>query len=372
MMYLHVISFDVPFPANYGGVIDVFYKIKTLHQQNVKVILHCYQYGRKEAKELNEICHKVYYYQRNNGLNSFFSLYPFIVKSRNSNVLLQNLLKDNHPILFEGLHSCYLLNEGQLSGRKKIVRTHNIEHHYYQNLGKIETGLLKQIYFYIEAFKLKIFEKKLAPASVIAAISQNDKIYYQQFHPHVELISAFHSNDSLLIIEGKGSYILYHGNMSVGENNQAALFLVNEVFNKIEIPFYIAGNNPSAELVNAAAKHKHIKIHQDCSPGQIDDLIRNAHINILPTFQATGIKLKLLNALFKGRFCLVNSPMVKDTGLEKFCIVKDTAEELIAEIKTIMQNDFSQNEIKNREALLTGDFSNDFNGRKLVEMIEQL
>ncbi len=26
--HIHLISFDVPFPADYGGVIDVFYKIK--------------------------------------------------------------------------------------------------------------------------------------------------------------------------------------------------------------------------------------------------------------------------------------------------------------------------------------------------------
>ena len=28
--HLHIISFDVPYPANYGGVIDVFYRVKAL------------------------------------------------------------------------------------------------------------------------------------------------------------------------------------------------------------------------------------------------------------------------------------------------------------------------------------------------------
>ncbi len=28
--YLHIISFDIPYPPNYGGVIDVFYKLKAL------------------------------------------------------------------------------------------------------------------------------------------------------------------------------------------------------------------------------------------------------------------------------------------------------------------------------------------------------
>ena len=115
MNFLHVIAFDIPFPANYGGVIDVFYKLKTLKQKNVKIILHCYEYGRNRAKELEEICHEVYYYRRDNSLKNFFSLTPFIVKSRNSKFLLQNLLQNNHPILFEGLHSCFLLNDSKLS-----------------------------------------------------------------------------------------------------------------------------------------------------------------------------------------------------------------------------------------------------------------
>ena len=46
-MYLHIISFDIPYPANYGGVIVIFNQIKALHEQGVKVILHCYQYGSR-------------------------------------------------------------------------------------------------------------------------------------------------------------------------------------------------------------------------------------------------------------------------------------------------------------------------------------
>ena len=50
--HLHIISFDVPYPANYGGVIDVFYKIKALHAKCVKIHLHCFEYGRAEARVL--------------------------------------------------------------------------------------------------------------------------------------------------------------------------------------------------------------------------------------------------------------------------------------------------------------------------------
>jgi hypothetical protein len=47
--HLHIISFNVPYPLIMAGVIDVFYRIKALHDAGVKIHLHCFQYGREVA-----------------------------------------------------------------------------------------------------------------------------------------------------------------------------------------------------------------------------------------------------------------------------------------------------------------------------------
>ncbi len=39
-LHLHIIAFDIPFPPDYGGVIDVYYKIKTLSEAGVRIHLH--------------------------------------------------------------------------------------------------------------------------------------------------------------------------------------------------------------------------------------------------------------------------------------------------------------------------------------------
>ena len=57
---INIISFNVPLPANYGGVIDVFYKIKTLTDLGFDIILHCFQYGRPVAPELEKYCKEVH------------------------------------------------------------------------------------------------------------------------------------------------------------------------------------------------------------------------------------------------------------------------------------------------------------------------
>ena len=98
---LNIVSFDVPFPANYGGVIDVYYKLFWLKQAGVKIHLHCFSYGRTPSHELEALCEKVYYYDRQIGLSGNFSLKPYTVKSRQSNEMEKNLLANDFPILFE-------------------------------------------------------------------------------------------------------------------------------------------------------------------------------------------------------------------------------------------------------------------------------
>ena len=136
--HLHVISFDIPVPVNYGGAIDVFYKLKAFRDAGVKIHLHCFEYDRQPAPLLNTLCEDVFYYRRDISRSRLFSLKPFIVATRASQALLINLLKDDHPILFEGLHSCFFLSDTRLKNRTKVVRTHNIEHDYYASLGRIE------------------------------------------------------------------------------------------------------------------------------------------------------------------------------------------------------------------------------------------
>ena len=159
---LHIISFDVPFPPNYGGVIDVFYKIKHLHKLGVNIILHCYQYGRPESDELYKYCAEVYYYPRQNNIKNLISKKPYIVTSRNSNSLVSNLLKDNHPILFEGLHTTYPLTLKLFNNRKTLIRTHNIEHLYYSGLKQSASKISDKIFFSLESKKLQKYENILA------------------------------------------------------------------------------------------------------------------------------------------------------------------------------------------------------------------
>lgn len=367
--HLHIISFDVPYPANYGGVIDVFYKIKALHEQGIKIHLHCFEYGRAEAPELERFCEKVYYYKRKMNKTQLANKLPFVVITRASENLMKNLLADESPILFEGLHCCYHLDDERLKGRLLIVRTHNIEHDYYKNLELVEKSFFKKLYFKMEAKKLESFETILNKVNYVAAISNGDVTELSKRFKNVHHITAFHPNEKVKILEGTGKFCLYHGNLEVGENNEAALYLVNEIFTKIKTPLVIAGRKPSAELKAAIADHAHIQLKANITTQEIDQLIQEAQINVLPTFQATGIKLKLLAALFSGRHCIVNSPMVINTGLQHLCSVMDTTDEMAEEITRLFEIPFNIGNTQKREMILSEKFSNTVNVKKLIALL---
>lgn len=100
------------------------------------------------------------------------------------------------------------------------------------------------------------------------------------------------------------------------------------------------------------------------------DAVAKAQINVLPTFQGTGIKLKLLNALFAGRHCIVNPLMVKNTTLEPACCISNDATEMVKAIETYWKKPFSEQDIENRKALLENSlFNNVKNGQLIVEML---
>lgn len=368
---IHIISFDVPFPPSYGGVIDVYYKIKALHEQGVKVHLHCYKYGREEAKELHEICASVNYYKRERFSNPYLGSKPYIVRTRNTRRLLHNLMLDDYPILFEGLHSCCHLTNPGIAKRFKMVRMHNIEHHYYTNLAKVERNPAIKFFFKLESKRLNNFEYTLKHADSILAISPNDKAYLEERFERVSYLPAFHPNTTVETLAGKGKFLLYHGNLEVGENDEAALFLVNEVFSKLELPCVIAGNNPSMLLKQLVKKQDNIQLVENTTIDSIHHLIKEAQINVLPTFQATGIKLKLINALFLGRHCVVNTPMIANTGLQDLCTVTKDATQMRAALISLFDKEITNEDIQLRKNFFAKNFNNAESAQQIISLIEK-
>lgn len=369
--HLHIVCLDVPYPADYGGVVDLFYKIVALHEEGILIHLHCFEYGRGKQNELEKYCVEVNYYSRQPAFKSVSLRTPYIVKSRRNKRLFKNLLKDQYPILFEGIHCTYYLFHPALAKRKMPVRLHNVEYVYYSNLAKTEVSFFKKKYFLLESKLLRQYEKKVAAQALCLTVTEFDEQFYRQHlgARSVSYLPVFIKNELVESKTGYGGYCLYHGNLSIKENENMVLWLINEVFNTVSIPFVVAGKNPSIHLAEAVKANKNICLEADPSDDNLFDLIQNAQVNILPAQNSAGIKIKLLNAVFNGRHCLVNTIAVSGTGLETTCAVAETGSEFIKAIEMFYKLSFTEDDILKRQKILDEKYNNRKNALRLIRLI---
>jgi glycosyltransferase involved in cell wall biosynthesis len=358
----------MPYPPGYGGVVDVFYRIEALKKQGIGIVLHVVSYETDVPQQLESLCEKVFVYKRKRSLASLFGRLPFIVASRMSDFLLENLVAFQYPILFEGIHCCGFLSHALLSDRVKIVRAHNVEHHYYQKLSEAEPNILKKLYFKLESSRLRTFELVLNHATSVLCISKTDRAYFEKYDVNPVFIPPFHHTTKNYYSGETDRVALYHGNIRVAENRTAAKFLIDKVLPHLKCPLIIAGKN--ASTLKTSLSEKLILIDSP-SDQELNELIARSAVHVLPTFSPTGFKIKLLHALEAGKHVVVNSPMVEGTGLENLCVLAESAGDMAGAVNDLINEPFTESAFEKRRALLDASFSNEVNAKKIINLLHQ-
>ncbi len=371
---LHIVCLDVPWPADYGGAIDMMNRIMTLHKMGILIHLHYFSYNERGIpNELNQFCESINVYEREKINNGFSFTMPYIVASRINEQLISRLQEDNYPILLEGIHTTGILSKLDRRNRKIVVRMHNEESLYYKELARAESGILKKIYFQNESRLLKKYSHHLPDDCLYACVSEKDIAVFKNDYKltRVEFLPTFPAWQSVSGQEGQGNLCLYHGNLSVPENEEAALWLLCNVFTKARVPFVIAGKKPSRRLQKLAGLCQHTCLVADPCETEMNDLVRKAHVHVLPCFNknVTGIRLKLLHSLFEGRHCVVNEPIVAGTGLESACHIGTNANAFASIITQLYHQPFTREEIILRKQLLGTTYDNEKNTRKLIQWL---
>ncbi|MDG1038323.1 MAG: hypothetical protein P8O89_05230 [Polaribacter sp.] len=364
---IQIVSFDIPYPPKYGGVIDIYYKIEALKKQGIKIYLHTFLYDNNiQQQKLESLCDKVFYYNRSKNFKFFFSLIPFIILSRKNRKLYENINSIDAPILFEGLHTCYFLKKDNFKV-KTFVRTHNIEHKYYYGLAKSEKNIIRKCFFFLESKKLKKFEKNLSKVNGIFTISPFEQNYFSKHYKKSHYIPAFHESLKIQNNRKQGDFILYHGDLRISDNIKAALFLIN-VYKNTPYKLVISSNAKVKRISDEIKKYDNIFLQEIPTKEDLDILFDKAHINTLISFQKTGIKLKLLNTLYKGKHIIANSEMIEDTGLEDLCNLANSKNEILKKTAELFNEKFSNVEVQKRSKKLES-FNPIKSAEKIIDVI---
>ncbi|MFD2892838.1 hypothetical protein ACFS5J_12530 [Flavobacterium chuncheonense] len=370
---LNIVAFDNPYPPNYGGVIDVYYKIKALYEIGFDIHLHCFvKEVPKECIELQLITASVNFYKTEVKWYHLFSSLPISVISRAQKELVDNLVKIDAPILFEGLKTTCLYNDVRLKAKSKYLRYHNIEHNYYKGLALSETNLVKKFLFWIESNRYKKYENTvLGGFKSVLTLSNADDYHVNTIFGNSVLVPVFHGNSSVdECLSEFGEFTLFHGDLKTSDNLKSAFFVI-EIFKKIKNRKLVIASSSGKEIITKKIEHlQNIQFIELQTNEQLKELFTNAHICISWSFQKSGTKLKLINTLFQSRHNVINQNITDSQEVIGLCHIVASSSELVETINRLMEMPYAQKELIRRKKVLIEKLNDFQNAKKLVEVID--
>lgn len=370
--HLHIVCWDVPWPADNSSNIDLINRIKSFKKRGTNIHLHYFGSHFRKPYELNGFCSSIHIYSKKKFTECITLNEPYVVATRNNKELIDVLNSDNHPVLIEGTPCPGILNKIKRPDRKICIRIHNELNLNHKELAHWPWNPFKKIYSRIQNYLLHKYYSKLPTEFIYACSSEQDVSFLKsRGFNKVFLVPVFPSWQQVDCPTGMGNLCLFHGDLSLPHNEKAALWLLANVFNKVFVPFVIAGKNPSVRLQKAAALCQHTCLVSNPDEEEMNDLIKKAHIHILPSLnkKTSRVQLKLLHALYKGRHCVVTTGAVEGTPLEETCYCGNNSNAIASLISQLYYKPFDEEEIDLRKQVLCNCYNNEKNIEQLIDYL---
>ncbi len=367
---LHIISFNYPYPPSYGGIIDVYYKIKALSDLGIKIHLHCFvdKIPVKIDPEIEGITESVFFYEKKKNFLLYFSKTPFAAAIRDSEALLKNLEKFKAPILFEGLQTTHIIKFLKDSRHKLYLRHHNNETAYYKGLSLSEKNILKKIVYSIESLKYKGYQEKLLKKfETVFCLSEKEYNEVNIYSGNAQLIHIFHGNQSVKQLDKKGNYFLFHGDLTTADNKKALIETIDLFKTLPQYKLIVASDRANEDIKKRMSAVENITLTPILTTENLHHLLENAHANILISYQNSGTKVKLFNTLYNSRFVIINGNITDNPALKDLCLYGADMAEIRQQIISSAEKDY--NDTEKRKQILEKTHSDHTKAEEMVKII---
>lgn len=322
-----VVSPDFPFPANHGGKLDIWGRVKVLNELGFRIQLLYTSFEEAtvdQIKEAMKYVDKVIYCKRMKLLRVFFSFLPYQIQSRSllriidlKNQYFDFMLLENHYV------ASVLKNQTVQVGHK-ILRIQNDERHYYFQLAKSERSLLRKIFFISEALKMGLVDNSIIIDSHNLLFISNEEFQkYGAKYPKLNsefLPPPFNTTDLHEFKNVQKKNVLFLGSLFMSNNKEAIEWYVNNVHPLLsfdsEYQFVIAGNSKGLTmpwLEKILNRYKNI-IYFD-TPDDLFPIYRNSMVFVNPMHHGAGVKLKTIEAIKYGLPLVTTTKGNEGTGL---------------------------------------------------------
>ena len=369
--HLHIVSHFNPRPFDYEGGGDLYWLTTALVSAGINIHLHLYADKKDIHVNLINNCVEVFFYKRNTGHKGISIGIPYSVSSHADKSLIINLERDLYPILFEGIQASFFLNQGYFNNRKTLIRLQCSQKIYFQELLEILPTSLNKLRVSIEGNQCGIYESKIIKSkgsnTITEVVSNELTISTNQIINSI--IPQFIGMPTPFSIEGQGSFCLFHGRLSEKATEHAVLWLLKNVFNTLELPLVIAGENPSTQLEEAAHKHLHTCLVANPSEKEMVELIKKAQLNVLPSFVSHGADNAILHSIMIGRHILTNKKAKTLVALDEIIHYAEEPSEFTKKIIELFEQPFEIEEIEMRESYLNSHFNDLKSAKELIKLL---
>jgi polysaccharide biosynthesis protein PslH len=333
-MRILLLSNKFPFPPNDGGALATYNMIRGLAEagNDIDLLLmntskHFTEYpesktdipGLGKVKIVN-VDNSVKFLSL--AFNFLFSTIPYNVgrfTSHRFKCALKELVKNNNYeiVQLEGLFLApYLKLIRENSTAAIVYRAHNVEHLIWQKLFIRENNFLKKWYLRVLYSRIKKYEMGFINSyDLLVTITGNDLDILNSLGNTKPAFASPFGMYSMGLSEKNGIRqgnlcVLYIGALDWMPNIEALRWFVKQVWPVVrkrfpEMVFRIAGRNAKKDLVTEIAE-KGVICH-----GEVDNsgefLASENGIVVVPLFSGSGIRVRIIEAMFAGRPVIASS-----------------------------------------------------------------
>jgi len=233
---------------------------------------------------------------------------------------------------------------------KIILHEHNCEYLIWKRYADIERNLLKKIALLNQAYRIKSYERKICAKANLILAAPNDTDELKQIGADgAKFLETYHLGDDRLLeqpaleFEDSKHCLLYIGTLSWEANIDGLIWFYQTIWPLVkqqhsDIKLYIVGKNPDHRIKEIAAKDNTIIL-----TGFVENLepyFQKCRVFITPLRFGSGIKVKVVNALYRGIPCVTTT--IGTEGLKvvdgEHIFIKDHPEDYAAAIHILLED----------------------------------
>lgn len=370
-MKILFLTYDLPFPLDQGGKIRSYHLLKNL-SKNHQITL--FSFFRREnqkqyLQDLQPFCQKICTFKRIKVFSphhlalSFIPKLPFPIalywSPQLKNQLCQEIKNSSYDLLhFESFYTSLYLDEKLKI--PQVLGTENIEWRVYQEFAKKQKISFLKYPMVWESLRTRWFEQKTwQKADLCLAVSEENAREINQITG--KKVTVISNGVDLQFFNyspaRQGQKILFVGNFSYIQNQDAVRFLVKKIFPSIkqrvpEAQLLIVGRHPTKEIKNYGSQE--IQIRSDLE--DIREAYHQATLLLAPIRAGSGTKFKILEAMASGLPVVTTSVGIEGIQAQngKEAIISDKPHELSRQTINLL------NDLHSRQKLSKA-------GRQLVE-----